>query len=133
MNKSILWALIFAVAFMALAAGLGAAENRGLLSEEFVNRTIQVIIGLMLAVYSNFTPKQIGAPGSPQAEAWKQRVLRVSGWSMAVAGLIYAALWAFAPYDFANYASIAVVATAMAVTMATVLRAAIACRALAAG
>lgn len=132
MNKSIRWALIFAIAFMALAAGLGAAENRGLLSEEFVNRTIQVIIGLALAVYSNFTPKQIGKPGSPPVEAIKQNVLRVTGWSMALAGLAYAGLWAFAPYDFANIASIAVVASAMTITMGNVIRAAAACKALAA-
>lgn len=132
MNKSILWALIFAVSFMALAAGLGAAENRGLVSDEFVRRTIQVIIGLMLAVYSNFTPKQIGTPGSPQVEAIKQNVLRVTGWSMALAGLIYAALWAFAPMRIANIASVAVVAFAMVITMGTAIRAAITCRTLAA-
>ncbi len=131
MNKSIFWALVFAISFMGLAALLGYFENRGMLSEEFVNRTIQVIIGLMLAVYSNFTPKQIGKAGSPAAEAWKASVLRVCGWSMALAGLAYAALWAFAPMTIANIASVAVVMSALVITVGYSIRAAIACRTLA--
>lgn len=132
MNRSILYALIFSAAFLAISAALGYARTQGLLSDEFVKRTVQALIGLGLAAYSNFTPKQIGSPGSPQAEAWKQRVLRVSGWSMVLAGLTYAALWAFAPLDFANIASVAVVLTAMVITVGTAIRAAMACRNIAA-
>ena len=132
MNRSILYALIFSAAFLAIAAGLSYARTLGYLSDEFVKRTVQVLIGLGLAAWSNFTPKQIGSPGSPQAEAWKQRVLRVTGWSMALAGLAYAVLWAFAPMNVANIASVAVVATAMVITVGTAIRAAIACRSIAA-
>ncbi|MEZ0242519.1 MAG: ammonium transporter [Sphingomonas sp.] len=131
MNRSIVYALVFGTAFLAVSAGLAQARTLGYLSDETVKRTVQVLIGLGLAAYSNFTPKQIGKPGSPMAEAWKQSVLRVSGWSMVLAGLAYAALWAFAPMDVANIASVAVVATAMVITMGTAIRAAIACRALA--
>jgi hypothetical protein len=129
MNRSILYALIFAAAFIAISAGLAYLKNQGVLSDEFVKRTIQVMTGLILAVFSNFTPKQIGAPGSPLAEAWKQSVLRVTGWSMVLAGLTYAALWAFAPLGFANIASVVVVVTAMVVTLSYTIRAAAACRA----
>lgn len=132
MNKSIAWALVFAISFMGLAALLGYFENLGVLSHETVDRTIQIVIGLGLAVYSNFTPKQIGKAGSPQAEAWKASVLRVTGWSMALAGLAYAGLWAFAPMTIANIASVAVVMSALVLTVGYSIRAAIACRTLAA-
>ena len=132
MNRSILYALIFSAAFLALTAALGYAKTQGLLSEEFVKRTVQVIIGLGLAAWSNFTPKQIGSPGSPQAEAWKQRLLRVTGWSMVLGGLAYAGLWAFAPLDFANTASVAVVLTALVISLSYAVRVSIACRKIAA-
>lgn len=132
MNRSILYALIFSAAFLALTAALGYAKTIGLLSDETVKRSVQVLIGLGLAAYSNFTPKQIGRAGSALAEAWKQRVLRVSGWAMVLAGLTYAALWAFAPLDFANTASMAVVGTAMIITLGYAIRAAAACRNIAA-
>jgi len=130
--RSIVSALVIAAAFLGISAALAYARTQGWLSDETVKRTVQVMIGLGLAIYSNFTPKQIGAAGSPAAEAWKQHVLRVTGWSMALAGLAYAALWAFAPMEVANIASIVVVVAAMVVTMGTVIRAAIACRTLSA-
>lgn len=131
--RSIVSALVIAAAFLAITAGLGYARTQGVLSDEFVKRTVQVMIGLGLAIYSNFTPKQIGAPGSPHAEAWKQHILRVTGWSMVFAGLAYAGLWAFAPMKIANTASVAVVLAAMAISIGTAIRAAIACRTLAVG
>ena len=132
MNRSILYALIFSAAFLAFTAALGYAKTLDYLSDETVRRTVQVTIGLGLAAYSNFTPKQIGAAGSPQAEALKQRLLRVTGWSMVIGGLAYAGLWAFAPLNFANVASVAVVLTALAISLAYAVRTVAACRNLAA-
>jgi hypothetical protein len=131
--RSIVYALIVAAAFIAISAALGYAKTQGLIADETMKRTVQVLTGLMVAGYSNFTPKQIGKPGSPLAEAWKQRVLRVTGWSMVLAGLSYAALWAFAPLGFANIASVAVVVAAMAVTITYSIRATAACRSLSVG
>ena len=41
----------------------------------------------------------------------------IAGSALAAAGLTYAGLWAFAPLGFANLASMAVVASAMLITM----------------
>jgi len=133
MNKSILWALILAAAFVAISAGLRYAAKIDMISDETVKRAIQVLIGLGLAVYSNFTPKQIGAPASPRIEAWRHKLLRVSGWSMVLAGLAYAGLWALAPLPVANLWSVVAVVTAMLVTIGYFIRFVIACRTVTAG
>lgn len=128
MNRTILFTLIATVIFLGVTFALRQAGTLGYLSEETVRRSVQVMIGLGLAAWSNFTPKQIGVAGSPQAEAWKQRLLRVIGWSMVLAGVSYAGLWAFTPFHFANTASIVVVVTALAVTLGYMMRANAACR-----
>jgi hypothetical protein len=74
--------------------------------------------GLILAAYSNLMPKEVGRwRASAIAMARAQTALRVGGWSMTLAGLTYAGLWAFAPLAFANIASMAVVASAMLITI----------------
>ena len=133
MNRTILYTLICTAIFIAITYGLGQARNAGYLSDEFVRRAVQVLIGIGLAAWSNFTPKQIGPAASPQAEALKQRLLRVCGWSMTLAGLAYAGFWAFAPLGFARTASVVVVVTAMVLTLGYTVRTVAACRTLTAG
>lgn len=132
MNRTILYTLIGTAIFLAVTAALRHAGTLGYLSEEAVGRSVQVMIGLGLALWSNFTPKQIGPAGSPQTEALKQRLLRLTGWSMMLAGLAYAALHAFAPLDIARTGSIMVVAAAMLLTLGYTVRVAAACRKIAA-
>lgn len=130
--RSIVYALAAGAVFVAVTLLLSYAKNHGFIEEETMKHSVQVLTGLMLAGYSNFTPKQIGRAGTPQQEAYKQRLLRVSGWSMVLAGLAYAGLWAFAPLDVANIASVAVVLTAMVITLGYAARTVAACRSLAA-
>jgi hypothetical protein len=117
-NKRIGLSLAFAVAFLGTTAALKYAEGAGLIAEDVGTRAIQVIVGLVLAVYSNLMPKDIGrARSSIRAATAAQNALRVGGWSLTLAGLTYAGLWAFAPLDFADMASMVVVMTGMAVTL----------------
>ena len=105
--------LIFAV-----AVGLRYAESTGMMEPEQVRRTMQVLIGLGFAAYANMMPKQLWRMGhSPRAEAWAQRGLRVGGWSLTLAALAYAGLWAFAPLAVADVGSKAVLASAAAITI----------------
>jgi hypothetical protein len=77
------------------------------------DRAMQVGIGLVLAAYANVMPKEIGRwPTSLRAATSSQSVLRVAGWSLTLAGLGYAGLWAFAPLAFADVAATIVLATA---------------------
>jgi hypothetical protein len=114
---------------LAAAAGLKYAESIGLIGRDMSARTIQVIIGLMLAAYANFMPKSLGSPrGSTEAARWAQSALRVGGWSFAIAGLGYALMWALAPLDIADVISMAIVMSAMVATLGYTVRAYVACR-----
>lgn len=121
--------LALAVGFLALAAGLRYAASTGVIDEDMARRGVQVVIGLGLAAYGNLMPKQRGTMrGSIRAETAAQAALRVGGWSMALAGLIYAALWAFAPLAFADAVSVFVIAGATLLTLAFAVRAFTTCR-----
>ena len=127
--KKLIPALLFAVFILAVAAALRWATHAGLLGEDGGRRGTQIVIGLMLAVYANAMPKQIGgAPRSPRAEARIQAALRVGGWAFTLAGLAYVGLWAFAPLAVADLLSMTLVAAAMVLTVSYALWAYTACR-----
>ena len=67
--------------------------------------------GLMVAWFGNRMPKAF----VPSAAA--RRVTRLGGWSMALSGLIYAGVRAFAPFDMAVLVGCGAVAAGMAVTI----------------
>ena len=118
MMKRIFFALAVAGFMLLSAAVLKYAEAQEMIGAEAARRSIQVMIGLILMVYGNFMPKDIaGARTMACAASRAQSALRVGGWSMALAGLGSAGLWPFAPFAFANIASMVVVATALVVTM----------------
>lgn len=122
-------AVAVAVLFLGATAALKYAQSVELIGPETARRTTQVIVGLLLAAYANLMPKDVGRwRASALAAARAQSALRVGGWSMTLAGLIYSGLWAFAPLGFADVASTIVVATAMLITMGYGWRVLLACR-----
>ena len=124
------FALALGAFILAAAAGLRYAEGAGVMDADSAKRTMQVLIGLLLAAYANFMPKQIGrVRRSPLAETRAQAALRVGGWSLTVAGLVYAGLWAFAPLPVADVASMLAVAMALVLTLGYALRSFTSCRA----
>ena len=122
-------ALAVAAFILIAAAGLRYAEGAGIFGADGARRTMQVLIGLVFAAYANYMPKQLGpARSSPHAESVAQAALRVGGWSMTLAGLAYAGLWAFAPLPGADIASMIVVAAALVLTLGYALWSFTACR-----
>ena len=112
------FAVAIAVLILGTAAALSYAQRVDLIGPDAAQRTLQVLIGLILAAYSNLMPKEVGPwRASALAAARAQAALRVGGWSMTLAGLTYAGLWALAPLAFADVASIVVVLSAMLITM----------------
>ena len=67
--------------------------------------------GLMIAYNGNLLPKAV----VPSACA--QRAKRMAGWAMAVSGLVFALLFAFAPIPVAATAGSGAVLTGVAVTL----------------
>ena len=111
-------AIAVAILFIGTAAAVTYAQSLDLIGPDAAKRTIQVMSGLILAAYGNLMPKDVGRwQASAIAVARAQSALRVGGWSMTLAGLTYAGLWAFAPLAVANIVSVVVVVSAMLITM----------------
>jgi hypothetical protein len=118
MLKRTSFAVAVAVVILGTAAAVRYAQGLDLIGSDAGRRTMQVTIGLILAAYSNMMPKDVGRwRASAAAAARAQSVLRVGGWSMTLAGLAYAGLWAFAPLGVADVVSTAVVAAALFITL----------------
>src|SRR5262245_50939962 len=110
-TKRISFAVSIAMLILATAAAVKYAQGLEWISAEAARRTIQFLIGLVLASYGNFMPKDIARSGAAQCAASRsQSALRVGGWSITLAGIAHAGLWAFAPIVFAHTAAIVVVA-----------------------
>lgn len=118
MTKRLVSALALAAFMLAAAGGLSYLENNGIIDSEIARRSMQVLIGLMLAGYANVMPKQLDRlRGSVRAQAAAQAAMRLGGWSLTLGGLAYAGFWAFAPLEIANAASIVVVGGATLLTL----------------
>jgi len=90
-----------------------------LIDAESAKRMVSVVIGLYVAVWGNFMPKRWGAPVAPGCAPSRARsVTRVGGWAMTLAGLVFAAAWAFAPINVARLVAVGAVASATVVMMA---------------
>lgn len=110
--------ILLAAAFLGAAAGLKYAESAGLVGDDMAQRVVQVMIGLMLAGFANVAPKRIGPRRmSREAEARMQTARRIGGWSLTLAGLAHAALWAFAPTDVAVIGAMIVVGSGLAIAL----------------
>lgn len=95
-----------------LIAGVGVVLRRlGLVDPETVTRTVIGANGLMIAWMGNRMPKSF----VPSACA--RRVRRVGGWSLALSGIVYAGLFAFAPLSVAYVGGAAAVFGGVAFTM----------------
>ena len=111
MRSEVVPNLVVAGALVAAALAATAARQAGWIDADAVTRIVMGGTGLMLAWYGNRMPKRF----VPAAAA--RRVNRVGGWSMAISGLIYGALWAFAPLDLALWLGCGAVMLGMAVTV----------------
>lgn len=98
-------------AILLLALGAKFAFNHGYIARDTMLRLVIGINGLMIVYYGNLVPKAV----APNANV--RQVMRLSGWSQVLSGLVYAGLWAFAPISLAVSLGTAAVATALIVTL----------------
>jgi len=116
-TKRISCALAIAAFMLAAAVAFQYAQGLELIGAETVRRAFQVMLGLVLAVYGNYIPKDIvRSRTSVCAVSRSQSLVRVGGWSFTLAGLAYAGLWAFAPTAMADVAAMPIVAAATLIT-----------------
>lgn len=114
-TSQIRFGLTTAAFMLAVAAGLKYAQGLELVGAETVQRAVQVSIGLALAIYGNFIPKD-GALSRTPVCSRPQALMRFGGWAFALAGLAYAGFWALAPIRIADMIAMPIVATATVVT-----------------
>ncbi|MEZ5997764.1 MAG: hypothetical protein R3B98_03615 [Hyphomonas sp.] len=82
----------------------GVAKKTGALEPEAARRGAAAMLGLMLAVIGNFVPKlRLFQPAGGPADSGP--VDRFAGWAFVVCGLVFAAVWLFAPADKAMLGS----------------------------
>ena len=111
MKKQLIADLTWGVGIVVLALGATYARKLGYIEAETVTRLVLGATGLMVAWFGNRMPKTI-APGARARQAQ-----RVGGWSMALSGLVYAGLWAFAPFDVALIGGCGAILLGIAVTI----------------
>ena len=111
MNKDLIGWLAWAGGILALALGATFARELGYVDGDTVTRVVIGMNGLMIAWFGNRMPKAV----VPSAGA--RQAMRVGGWSMALSGLVYAGLWAFAPIPVAIVGGCGAVVAGIAVTL----------------
>lgn len=110
MNREISGSLIWAGGLIAVALGASLARQQGYVDGDTVTRIVLGLTGLMIAWYGNRMPKTFVPDGQIR------QAKRVGGWALALSGLIYAGLWAFAPMPVALIGGCGAIIAGMAVT-----------------
>lgn len=111
MKKDIIQDLAWGGGIIVLALCASYARSQGVIDHETTTRIVIGATGLMVAWFGNRMPKRF----TPSEKA--RRVQRVGGWSLAISGLIYAGLWAFAPLPVALWVGCGAIIAGMAVTL----------------
>ena len=109
MMKEFRVALAWGGGILVLALGAKFAFNQGYIDRDTMLRILIGINGLMIIYYGNLVPKKIAPNGNVR------QVMRVSGWSQVLSGLVYTGLWAFAPIPVAATVGTAAVASSLIV------------------
>lgn len=112
MNRELIEGLAWGGSIVALAFGATLAHRLGYIEADTVQRVIFCSIGIMVAGFGNRIPKAF------VASAHARRAKRFAGWSMVLSGLIYAGMWAFAPFAVATWVGFGAILAGIAVTMA---------------
>ena len=116
MKKDLIQDLAWGGGILVLALCASYARSQGIIDHDTTTRIVIGATGLMVAAFGNRMPKRF----APSEKA--RRVQRVGGWSLAISGLIYAGLWAFAPLNVALWVGCVAIIAGMAVTLGYCLR-----------
>ena len=111
MKKQLIADLSWGVGIVVLALGATYARKLGYIEAETVTRLVLGATGLLVAWFGKRMPKTF----VPSTRA--RQAQRVGGWSMALSGLAYAGLWAFAPFDVALIGGCSAILVGIAVTI----------------
>ena len=111
MNKELVGNFAWGGAILVVAVAGSFARRLGYVDSETLTRVVIGLNGLMFAWQGNRLPKTF----VPNACARQAR--RVAGWSLALSGLVYAGLFAFAPIPVAVVGGVCAVVAGIVVTL----------------
>jgi len=111
MNRELVSDFAWGIGIVALALASTYARKQGYIEGETVTRIVMCATGLMVAWFGNRMPKKF-VPNTSARQA-----ARIGGWSMALSGLVYAALWVLAPPRVAVVGGSAAVMAGILVTI----------------
>jgi hypothetical protein len=118
-------AVVFGALMMIIPLALTLAHVYGVVDDpdSGMRRTTMIMLGAYLAVTGNAMPRMLPPTSSmPCGGARVQAFQRHAGWTWVLCGLGYATAWLALPIDAAGPISMALVATAMIVTIVQLLR-----------
>ena len=122
---SVTGAVVFGALIMIIPLALTLAHAYGLVDDpdSGMRRTTMIMLGAYLAVTGNAMPRMLPPTSSMTCGGARvQAFQRLAGWTWVLCGLGYATAWLALPIDAAGPISIALVATAMIVTIVQLLR-----------
>ena len=111
MSKDMIGNIAWAGGLIAVSLAATVARQMGYVEGDTVTRIVLGLTGLMIAWYGNRMPKAI------VPDACARQITRVGGWALALSGLVYAGLWAFAPMSVALIGGCGAIIAGMAVTI----------------
>ncbi len=111
MNKQLVPGLAWGGGIVAVALAATLARKLGVVEADTVTRLVVGLNGLMMAWNGNRIPKSF----TPDVQAFRAK--RFAGWSLALSGLAYAGLFAFAPLPLACWGGAGVVLAGVAATI----------------
>ena len=116
--------VVFGGLMMIIPLAVTLAHAYGVVDDPDSGRRLtMIILGAYLVVTGNALPKQFATASSMQCDAARvQAFQRFAGWTWVLCGLGFATAWLALPIDAAEPVSIAIVATAMIVTIVRLLR-----------
>jgi hypothetical protein len=94
-NKDLKFSIAWGAGIIGLALAGTVARRFGFIDDDALTRIVLGATGLMVAWYGNRMPKAF------YADNRARQIARVGGWSWAISGVVYAALWVLAPIDTA--------------------------------
>ena len=122
---SVAGAVVFGALMMIIPLALTLAHASGLVDDpdSGMQRTTMIMLGAYLAMTGNAMPRMLPTVSSMQGDVARiQAFQRLAGWTWVLCGLGYAMAWLALPIDAAGPISMALVATAMTVTIVQLLR-----------
>lgn len=112
MNRDLVASLAWAAGSVSLAIVATSARKMGFIEGETATRLVIGSNGLMIAYFGNLMPK-LFVPSE-----CARRTRRVGGWAMVLSGIVYTAVFAFAPMPVAVRVGVFSVLAGISVTLA---------------